>query len=106
MRIELRAGLPFVNVRLRHAEQELELHDVLLDTGSAGTLFATDSVSAIGLEYEPEDPLHRIHGVGGSEFVFMKRVDQLAVGEHSEGGAYKRPPREIAPCLRDGRIGS
>ncbi len=81
MRIELRAGLPFVNVRLRHAEQELELHDVLLDTGSAGTLFATDSVSAIGLEYEPEDPLHRIHGVGGSEFVFMKRVDQLAVGE-------------------------
>ena len=81
MRIELRAGLLFVDVRLRHAEQDLELHDVLLDTGSAGTLFATDSVSAIGLDYAPEDPLHRIHGVGGSEFVFMKRVDQVAVGE-------------------------
>ena len=81
MRIELRSGLLFVNVRLRHGERELELHDVLLDTGSAGTLFATDSVSAIGLVYEPEDPLHRIHGVGGSEFEFMKRVDQVAVGE-------------------------
>jgi hypothetical protein len=81
MRIELRAGLPFVTVRLRHAEQELTLHDVLLDTGSAGTLFATDSVSAIGLVYEPDDALHRIHGVGGSEFVFMKRVDQVSGGE-------------------------
>ncbi len=81
MRIELRAGLPFVNARLRHGEQALELHDVLLDTGSAGTLFATDSVAPIGLVYEPEDPLRRIYGVGGSEFVFMKRVDQVAVGE-------------------------
>ena len=33
------------------------------------------------MDYAPEDPLHRIHGVGGSEFVFMKRVDQVAVGE-------------------------
>ncbi len=81
MRIELRAGLPFVTVRLRQGERHLELHDVLLDTGSAGTLFATDSVSAIGLGYEPEDMLHRIHGVGGSEFVFMKRVSQVAIGE-------------------------
>ncbi len=81
MRIELRGGLLFVSVRLRHGGQEVELHDVLLDTGSAGTGFSTDAVSMIGLTYEPDDPLHRIHGVGGSEFVFMKRVDQASVGE-------------------------
>ncbi len=81
VRIELRSGLPFVPVRLRHGEHELELHDVLLDTGSAGTLFATDSVSRIGLVYEPEDMLHRIHGIGGSEFVFTKRVNRVTVGE-------------------------
>lgn len=81
MRIEERAGLLFARARLQYREQELELHDVLLDTGSAGTLFATDSVSAIGLVYEPDDALRRIHGVGGSEFVFMKRVDRVSVGE-------------------------
>ena len=81
MRIELRGGLLFVNVRLRQGEQELELYDVLLDTGSAGTVFSTDAVSTIGLTYEPDDPLHRIHGVGGSEFVFMKGVNQASIGE-------------------------
>ncbi len=81
MRIELRGGLLFVSVRLRHGGQGLELRDVLLDTGSAGTVFSTDAVSMIGLTYEPDDPLHRIHGVEGSEFVFMKRVDQAFIGE-------------------------
>jgi len=81
MRIELRGGLLFVNVRLRHGGQDLQLHDVLLDTGSAGTVFSTDAVSAIGLTYAPEDPLHRIHGIGGSEFVFMKRIDRASLGE-------------------------
>jgi hypothetical protein len=81
MRIELRGGLLFVSVWLRHGGQELELRDVLLDTGSAGTVFSTDAISIIGLTYEPDDPLHRIHGIGGSEFVFMKRIDQVSVGE-------------------------
>ena len=51
----------------------------MLDTGSAGTLFATDAVSAVGLTYEPEDSVHRIRGVGGAEFVFTKRVGRLSV---------------------------
>lgn len=72
MKIELRYGLPFVNLTLRHQERDLELPDVLIDTGSAGTVFSADSLLAIGLEYEPEDPIQRIQGVGGSEFVFMK----------------------------------
>ena len=32
------------------------------------------------MTYEPEDFVHRIRGVGGSEFVFTKRVDELKVG--------------------------
>ena len=35
----------------------------------------------IGLTYEPDDKVHRIRGVGGTEFVFAKRVDRLGVGE-------------------------
>ncbi len=30
---------------------------------------------------EPHDLIHRIRGVGGAEFVFTKRVDNLALGE-------------------------
>ena len=31
--------------------------------------------------YGANDPVHRIRGIGGSEFVFTKRLDQLAMGE-------------------------
>ena len=33
------------------------------------------------MTYEPDDFVHRIRGVGGSEFVFTKRVDALTAGD-------------------------
>ncbi len=30
---------------------------------------------------EPHDSIRRIYGVGGAEFVFVKRLDRLAVGK-------------------------
>jgi Aspartyl protease len=81
MRMQVRDGLPYVTVTLQYRGQQLDLANVLLDTGSAGTLFAADQVLAVGLQYEADDPVQRIRGVGGAEFVFIKRIDRLAVGE-------------------------
>ena len=83
MKITLQDGLPFVAAELTFQGQQLTLENVLLDTGSAGVVFSTDKLLAIGLTYEPEDQVHRIRGVGGAEFVFTKRVDSLSVGELS-----------------------
>lgn len=55
----------------------------MLDTGSAGTLFHVERLMTIGLLMEPEDMIRRIRGVGGTEFVFSKRVDELSVGDLS-----------------------
>ena len=81
MRIQVRDGLPYVTVTLLYRGQQLDLANVLLDTGSAGTLFAADPVLAVGLQYEADDLVQRIRGVGGAEFVFIKRIDRLSVGE-------------------------
>lgn len=81
MRIRIKNGLPYISATLIHHSQRVTLKNVLLDTGSAGSIFSTDKVAGIGLTYEPEDLVHRIRGVGGSEFVFTKRVDKLKVGE-------------------------
>lgn len=81
MKIRIKNGLPFISVTLVHHGQRVTLKNVLLDTGSAGSIFSTDKVAGIGLTYEPDDIVHRIRGVGGSEFVFTKRVDMLKVGE-------------------------
>ena len=83
MRLRLQGGLPFVSATILHGDQRLELSNVLLDTGSRGTVFASDRLWSIGLQYTMDDMLHRIRGVGGGEFVFLKRVDRLEVGEFS-----------------------
>ncbi|MEW5939063.1 MAG: retropepsin-like aspartic protease [Chloroflexota bacterium] len=57
----------------------MTLKNILLDTGSAGSVFSTDKVLAMGLTYELDDVIHSIRGVGGSEFVFTKTVDELKV---------------------------
>lgn len=80
MRIHLRDGLPYVKAHLIYRGQRLTFENVLLDTGSAGVIFSADSVLPVGLMYEPADPVYRIRGVGGAEFVFSKCVDCLAVG--------------------------
>jgi hypothetical protein len=81
MRIQVRNGLPYVTVTLLYRGQQRDLAHVLFDTGSAGTLFAADQVLAVGLQYEADDLVQRIRGVGGAEFVFIKRIDRLSVGE-------------------------
>lgn len=81
MKIRLQDGLPYVMVSITHHDQQLALENVLLDTGSAGTIFPTDKVLTIGLQYEADDTVHRILGVGGAEFVFAKEVDCLSLGE-------------------------
>jgi len=81
MNIQVRDGLPYVTVTLLYGGQQLDLANVLLDTGSAGTLFAADQVLAVSLQYEADDPVQRIRSIGGTEFVFVKRIDRLSVGE-------------------------
>jgi len=105
MKIRLRDGLPLVAVTLQYHSQQIELEDVLLDTGSASSVFSADRLLAIDLKYEPDDPVHRIRGVGGSEFVFSKRVDRLTVDDMALNGL----PVEIGAMaygfLLDGILG-
>lgn len=86
MRLELEGNLPFVTIRVGYRGAEVMIRKVLVDTGSAGTLLSVDSVASIGLFPLPEDSLHTIRGIGGSEVVFSRRVDYLAVGDRALDG--------------------
>ncbi len=83
MRLSLQDNLPFVSVTLVHDGRQMEISNVLVDTGSGGTIFAADDVATIGITPQDEDILRHIHGVGGSEVVFMQRVEQLQVGDYA-----------------------
>ena len=61
--------------------KSVRLHRVLVDTGSGGTIISTDLAETIGIIAEEDDMIYRITGVGGSEFVFSKKVDSIRLGD-------------------------
>jgi predicted aspartyl protease len=81
MKIRLEHGLAYVEAVLTFRGRSLFLRDAILDTGSSSTIFAADRLLEIGIVPEPSDALHRLRGVGGTEYAFTKRLDLLAVGD-------------------------
>lgn len=77
--IVIRDQLPFISIDVTYRGSTMTLDDVLLDTGSAGTVLSTDAVVAIRLEPELSDTIREVFGVGGSEPVVEKTVDSITI---------------------------
>lgn len=76
-------GLPLVAVTIFANQKQLTLQAVLVDTGSAGTVFQTDALAAVDLFPEGKDEIITMTGIGGSETVIEKQVEALEVGNLS-----------------------
>ena len=70
-------GLPFVHVYLTYKGKQIRVENVLIDTGSYGTIFNSDILLEIGIKPEIDDVIDTISGVGGIEFVIKKKIDQI-----------------------------
>jgi len=81
LKLTLKYGLPFVKANIKNNEKEIKLSNVLIDTGSAQCIFSSDKLEEIDVILEPNDPIHRINGVGGSEFVFKKNIQILIIDD-------------------------
>jgi hypothetical protein len=81
VKITFQDGLLFGAAIVEFRGKHITLENVLIDTGSGGTVFSADKLLSVGIQLEPEDFVHRIRGVGGTEFVFTKRIDRLSLGE-------------------------
>ncbi|MCD9025164.1 retropepsin-like aspartic protease [Cohnella silvisoli] len=79
MNIELTDGLPFISVTVSFRDQEITLNNVLVDTGSAGTIFKAELLRNIGIYPESNDYTCAIRGIGGSEVVFFKTVNSIKI---------------------------
>ena len=74
-------GLPFVEATVIFRGRSLQLNHVLIDTGSAGTILNVNSLEKIGVKPEANDVTHTIYGVGGTEFVYTKQIDQICLSK-------------------------
>jgi predicted aspartyl protease len=83
MPLTLRDNLPFTTITVIYQGTTMDIPQVLVDTGPAITLLASDIAATIGIVPLPQDILHTLRGVGGTEVVFTHCLDALQVGERS-----------------------
>ncbi|HID50950.1 MAG TPA: hypothetical protein EYP41_02790 [Anaerolineae bacterium] len=69
MQLLLQNNLPFITITLGYQQKTITIDNVLVDTGSASTILATEIVAGVQLVPMPNDKLHIIRGVGGRETV-------------------------------------
>lgn len=81
VKLDIKYGLPFCTVNLSYNGKIINIENVLLDTGSGGTVFKMDVVEEIDITIEDDDVIETISGIGGSEFVYKKVVDSIALGD-------------------------
>ena len=79
MKICVHDGLPFTKVLLKHRGKSAEVDRVLIDSGSAGTVFDVDELAKIDLLPESDDVIRTVFGIGGTEFVVEKKIDQISL---------------------------
>lgn len=84
MKINIQYGLPFIELEVTFREKRLRLDNVLLDTGSAGTIFNANVVEKIGVAPEKNDIVDTIRGVGGVEYVYVKNFDLIQLEDISQ----------------------
>jgi predicted aspartyl protease len=80
--LKIENGLLFCEVMVKNDRNILKIPNVLVDTGSAGTIFKTEVLEEVGIKQEPADTIEVIRGIGGNEFVFIKKIDEIQIGEH------------------------
>jgi hypothetical protein len=80
MKIRIFKGQPMVSVTLEQDGKHVEFENVLLDTGSGGSLFPTDKLNEAGIQPKPGAIIRQIVGIGGSESVIEMPVERIAVG--------------------------
>lgn len=83
VKIELKYGLPFCSIDIKHKGKILNLDNILIDTGSGGTILKMEEVEKINITIDVTDSIESIQGVGGSEFVYKKVIDKVSLGDFS-----------------------
>lgn len=81
MKLRMEEGLPLVSLSIEHGSRSIELHDVLLDTGCAKTIFDTDLLEQVGIELDIiNGTAKRMYGVGGhGELCYEQTVKNIRI---------------------------
>jgi predicted aspartyl protease len=71
-----------VPLTIKYKDKEIKIERMIIDTGAAHTIISSDVVDEIGIFFEDGDEIVSYFGIGGEEFSFRKKVQQLEIGTY------------------------
>lgn len=76
MKVELKAdGVLYGSLTITHRGKCVTIDNMIVDTGAAESLLSKDSVETLFEQFEPDDIIHWVRGIGGREPAVQRRID-------------------------------
>ncbi len=80
MNIQFRDGLIFTSIKIVYRGRTKVISNIVVDTGASKSLISQDVVDDIGIKVSNEDEIVTSYGIGGKEFAFVKKIDNVSLG--------------------------
>ncbi|TDX44474.1 retropepsin-like aspartic protease [Orenia marismortui] len=81
MKIEYRDGLLFTSIEITYKGKSKVIDNIVVDTGAANSLISQEVVDEIGIRISKDDEIVTSYGIGGTEHVFVKSIDEIKIDE-------------------------
>lgn len=88
MKIDIIDGLLLTSVTIEYQARVKTVDRVVVDTGASHTILSSDAVSDLGIAFKTGDIIIESHGIGGSDYAFQKKVDNIHFADYTLQGCY------------------
>lgn len=79
VKIELKNGLLYTSIELKHEGKNIIVNDVIIDTGAFHTIISPNFLEELQAEFADDDMLIEAYGYGGdSSYAVRKRIDTIS----------------------------
>ena len=85
MKFRWQKGLPFITAKLTVEGKVIEIHNALVDSGAASSLFSIENFLNAGLTINSHDIIVEMVGIGGTESVFQRKINEIKIANISVG---------------------
>lgn len=82
MKIEYRDGLLFVYITLEYGGLTQTVPNIILDTGAAQSLIASEAVESLNIQTGDSDIIVPMVGIGGRDYALRKQIEGLTFGRY------------------------
>jgi predicted aspartyl protease len=80
MEVKYKNGLIYTSLEITFEGKTKTIDDIIIDTGAAHSIISPEMVADLGINALLEDELITMYGIGGEQYAYRKKVDNIKFG--------------------------